>query len=271
MRCFFGLLFALCAVSPVAAEPIGPVLSGFYFGLDAGASFLNRDFSTSPGGSRLDADDWETGANVGVHLGYGAEFGSVYLGVQGDVNFADTGTFSREFRAAVPVYTGGSVGGDVLVGRPIGARIGERGRRSMPSSYAPSGLVAATATAGFSHALHETGSVRGRLGYDVGGLMPFLSGGLAVGKIETQVNVSINDGARTQTRSFNDDDYKFGYVLGGGIELPIAERVSLRGEYLFRDFGSHRVVIEDGNGNTVSSASFKTQAQDVRLGLSYHF
>lgn len=95
------------------------------------------------------------------------------------------------------------------------------------------------------------GTARGRLGYAMGSMMPYVTGGLAFGNVKTTV-------AGLGSTS----DTKTGWTLGGGIETHISGPWTAKLEYLYVDLGDTSSVVG-------SDASFKTNI--VRAGLNYKF
>lgn len=103
---------------------------------------------------------------------------------------------------------------------------------------------------------HNTwlGTVRGRLGYNAGQFMPYVTGGLAVGDFRTAVTGA---GSTSQTNA--------GWTLGAGIEASLWGPVSAKLEYLYVDLGNGDNI--PGTGGT--HGDFKTSI--VRAGLNYRF
>jgi outer membrane immunogenic protein len=97
------------------------------------------------------------------------------------------------------------------------------------------------------------GTVRGRLGYNAGRFMPYLTGGLAVGNIDARV-------AGNST-----DSTKAGWTVGGGVEAVISGPWTAKLEYLYVDLGNGDTI--PGTGGT--HAEFKTNI--VRAGINYKF
>lgn len=95
------------------------------------------------------------------------------------------------------------------------------------------------------------GTVRGRLGYAFDRVMPYVTGGLAVGGVKTSA-AGIGDTSET----------KAGWTIGGGLEAAIAGPWTAKVEYLYVDLGNTGTVLG-------SDASFHTNI--VRAGLNYRF
>jgi outer membrane immunogenic protein len=94
-------------------------------------------------------------------------------------------------------------------------------------------------------------TVRGRLGFAVDRFMPYITGGLALGDIRTNV-AGIGSGSTT----------KAGWTLGGGVEFAVAAPWTVKLEYLYADLGR-------GGGVAGTDASFR--ANILRAGLNYRF
>jgi outer membrane immunogenic protein len=95
------------------------------------------------------------------------------------------------------------------------------------------------------------GTARARLGFDAGRIMPFVTGGLAVGDIRTNV-VGVGTSSTT----------KAGWTLGAGVEAALVSNWTAKVEYLYVDLGR-------GGNVAGSDASFKTHL--LRAGLNYRF
>jgi len=99
------------------------------------------------------------------------------------------------------------------------------------------------------------GSLRGRAGYAFGQLLPYVTGGLALGHFGTQA-----DFARSNSANFFYDGYathglqwttRLGWTVGGGAEWAVSDHWSIRGEYCDSEFG----VLAD-RPNVLSPATF---------------
>ncbi len=100
------------------------------------------------------------------------------------------------------------------------------------------------------------GTARGRIGYAMDRVMPYVTGGLAVGDI------------RANRPGFSGvSDTKAGWALGAGIEAAIAPNWTAKLEYLHVDLGS--VGCSAAACGLPTNASFK--ADIVRAGLNFRF
>lgn len=91
------------------------------------------------------------------------------------------------------------------------------------------------------------GTVRGRWGFIVGAVMPYLTGGVAYGQLENTVTSSatqILNGAAAggYNLSATFKDTQWGYAVGGGIDWLIANNWLFRAEYLYFNFSGNDYV-----------------------------
>jgi outer membrane immunogenic protein len=98
-------------------------------------------------------------------------------------------------------------------------------------------------------------TTRGRIGYAFGRMMPYITGGAAVGDVKTSTGL----GSDTETR--------VGWTLGGGIEAAIVGPWSARIEYLHTDLG--RASCGPLACGAASDVDFRSNL--VRGGINYHF
>ena len=75
------------------------------------------------------------------------------------------------------------------------------------------------------------GTFRGRVGYSFDRIMPYITGGLAVGDIEAN-----------RTGFIGASDTNAGWTIGAGVEAAIAGNWSAKVEYLYTDLGSMTCV-----------------------------
>jgi outer membrane immunogenic protein len=113
--------------------------------------------------------------------------------------------------------------------------------------------------------LHWLGTARARLGFAWGRLLPYVTGGLAVGSLESSEgspDAGGLSGSGTVTR--------VGWTVGAGIEAKIDHRWSTKLEYLYVDLGSGEGFTDTLAGDTFSeNVSFHTHI--LRAGVNYQF
>ena len=99
------------------------------------------------------------------------------------------------------------------------------------------------------------GTARGRIGYAMDRVMPYITGGAAFGDVRTTVNGFA--GAR---------DTNVGWTIGGGIEGAITNNWTAKVEYLYMDLGD----VSCG-AFACGAANVDFRSHIVRAGLNYKF
>ena len=102
-----------------------------------------------------------------------------------------------------------------------------------------------------------TGSLRGRLGFDGGDFMPYLTAGLVV----AHVNSSGTDGPGVE-----EDAILPGGIVGAGVEFAVADNITVKGEALYSWFGEHTWYEGEAYENVSTSSSVS-----LRGGVNFHF
>ena len=99
--------------------------------------------------------------------------------------------------------------------------------------------------------------LRARAGYAFGSYLPFLAAGLAYGRSEQIDRLTGSQLGRVNNEAIE---------AGGGLDYRIAERVSLRGEYI-HEFGYNNKIL-DLNGVPTKQT---IDGNFFRIGAAYHF
>lgn len=264
-RIALAFVLALACAPAAAGEADAWDWSGFYLGGHLGVGSLDTEFRSDF--DLIPSDAYQsTPKSGGIHVGYGRQFGAIYLGIEGDVGAygdADVSDWSTSISAS-----GGIVGGGV--GGVVGSCI------APPCSAGRTTTVTASAE-GFDTTLRSVASVKARFGYPAGKFLPFVSAGVSAGDVETRYlaattrRIVRDDGAilreETEGSLVDDREAMFGYTLGGGMEYAFTPRLSIRAEYVFTDLGTRIYEHADGTG----SESFKTRLHEGRIGFSFRF
>ena len=100
-------------------------------------------------------------------------------------------------------------------------------------------------------------TVRGRAGYAFGSVMPYLTGGLAVGDIRASAPGFPGDNATNA-----------GWTAGAGLEVALPGNWSAKAEYLHVDLGRFNCGADCG---LAASDNVSMHDDVVRAGLNYHF
>jgi outer membrane immunogenic protein len=99
--------------------------------------------------------------------------------------------------------------------------------------------------------------VRGRAGYAFGGVLPYVTGGLALGDIRAAAPGFAGASATNA-----------GWTVGGGIEIALPGNWTAKAEYLHVDLGKFNCGASCGISPT-DNVSMRDDV--VRAGLNYHF
>ena len=99
-----------------------------------------------------------------------------------------------------------------------------------------------------------TGSIRGRLGFDGGAFLPYVTAGVAFANA-TATDVALVEDTQTH----------IGWTVGAGVEFAVADNVSLDLQYRYTDFGSKDY---DLGGST---ETFGLTSHAVTAGVNFRF
>lgn len=219
--------WTVLAVSLVASPLLGSSSSlaqtadwsGFYVGAVAGYGWGEGtycDVSCTFIGPTVENEGFMGGATVG----YNHQFDSIVLGIEADYMF-------------------GEIDGSTAIGIVPG----------------PSGAFGCNVTG--CHVNYDSmGTVRARLGYAIGNLLPYATGGLAV--IDAEVVQGV-----TNSKAL------YSAVAGAGLEFAFNEQLSVKAEYLhvFENDALVDAFVCSATGCHATDFSLDV----VRVGLNYHF
>lgn len=195
----------------------------------------------SPGLPIIAAYNW-TGFYVGIQGGYG--FGDGIKHVSGGLS---SGKFD---------ISGGLVGGTIGYNYQLANRVVLGAEADYAWSDIKGNTAVGCAAPGCFTTLQSFGTVRARFGYAFDRILPYITGGLAVGDIK---------GSAGTLAVFRGSDFQTGWTIGGGVEAAIWRNVSVKAEYLYFDFGR--------NTYAPGPPSISTNANGhiIRAGLNYKF
>jgi outer membrane immunogenic protein len=128
-------------------------------------------------------------------------------------------------------------------------------------------------------------TVRGRLGYAVNNWLFFVTGGAAFTDLRGKFAFSDtwDNKARNASESASFSDTKTGYAIGGGVEAGLWGNWSVKGEYLYANFGtvsatstnltafSPLLLPQTAFPSNVFTHSFDLKANIARAVLNYRF
>lgn len=104
----------------------------------------------------------------------------------------------------------------------------------------------------FTYNVNWSGSIRGRLGFDGGAFLPYVTAGLAFANATADWDGDVD----TQTH--------IGWTAGAGVEFAVAENVSLDLQYRYSDYGTKTYSINPDTDLSLTSHA-------VTLGLNWGF
>ena len=172
----------------------------------------------------------------------------LYAGINGGGGFGrwNWSTLGTDFNTS-----GGMVGGTLGYNWQMGQTV-----FGLEGDLDWSNVKGSTACGGFSCETRNNwlGTFRGRIGYAFNRVMPYVTGGLAVGNVKASSALGSSD----ETRA--------GWTLGGGIEANIVGPWSAKIEYLYADLGK-----TDCAACVVGGTDVSFHANIVRAGLNYRF
>ena len=201
-----------------------------------------------------------------------------YLGLQA------AGVVGGDFKGATAsplptVATQGNVGG-FLVGGTAGYNyqlrpgdsfvVGIEGDLALAGFGNKTNIVGPGFGTGFlktrSHGYFST--IRGRVGYAWGPLLVYVTGGGAF--TEASLGAGFNapgllSSAVVSTKSLS------GYVVGAGAEYAVTPNVSLKGEYLYSDFGRTSFAYPTIGSAVIPKINTELNVHQLKVGVNYKF
>jgi outer membrane immunogenic protein len=213
--------------SPVAAAHVAPAFTwtGVYLGAQAGHAWgrsTGGAYFIANGATDVDRRLDPKGLFGGLHAGYNHQINGIVLGAEIDANIADIrGDTGPLF------FPGGAIA---------------------PNNFGKSRLG-------------WTASARARLGVAVDRVLPYLTGGVAMGGYNftpTYANAGALPVSSTQV----------GWTLGAGVEYAIASNWTARAEYRYTDYGRKAYAVP---GFAAEQTRVDLRTHQVQLGVSYLF
>jgi outer membrane immunogenic protein len=213
--------------APAPKEPPFVVYSwtGFYIGIQGGGGWSSVT-QTDP--RPFSSDRYQgTGGMIGGTVGFNVQWDYVVLGLEADGG----STWIKD----------ATIGTNPLFGNCGGAP---------PRCFSN---------------LKSLATFRGRAGVAMDNVLPYLTGGLAVGSLHGEEgDVAANGAFGSGTATV------VGWTAGIGIEAMFTRNWSGKAEYLYADFGN-RVIFNDTVGGATLPESLRFTAHLLRVGLNYRF
>lgn len=265
----FGAIALLCAALTAAdaqhsaARAQTSRWGGFYIGANGGYAFSNSSMSVAPN---------DAGANV--------------LTASGLFQFPDAGTSLTGGFGGLQAGHNWAIHQRWVVGLEADIQFGNIKSKGSTATSNVLGL----ATVSMTEKATWFGTLRPRLGYLVtNDWLLYGTGGLALTRIDrsgiydqpTAVGSFGGAGGHSfnclTATCFSGDELKtqIGLALGAGSELRIAERFTIKGEYMYVDFGSETLLLSAtplaGTSPAQWAVDSKFRFHTLRLGLNYQF
>lgn len=115
------------------------------------------------------------------------------------------------------------------------------------------------------------GTVRGRIGYAFGRILPYATAGLGWARQEVDYFQDfLPNLPGTLVDELHDTKTYFGWTVGGGVEAAVTDNWTVKVEYLYADLGSKEYK---GEVTILGPypADIDLEVQTVRLGINYRF
>jgi high affinity Mn2+ porin len=204
------------------------------------------------------AQDWSRGSGfyAGAHVG-------VMFGSAGATLADPIGLGSQSASNPYGALFGGVQAGYEWI-LPSRLMLGIEADVSFPNYEDASKVLSyrATSTGYASEEYEWLASLRGRAGYDVGALTPYLTGGIAwMSTRYSRIDLT------TGNEDANPGNVRVGYTLGGGVDVRLDPRWSARAEYLYTGFNLSGFAF----GSFPSRYDTQYDLHRVRVGLNYRF
>jgi len=225
--------------------------TGFYVGANGGVSWgdtkLNLQIGTGSGPVAVPPgdvgvinrtgsdDDNKTSFTGGLQAGYNYQSGSWLFGIETDIGFFDIS------QRRTNVYQSG-----LLISPPITYTLDQRVKTDWIWTLRP------------------------RLGYVSGPWMGYVTGGIATSKTKLETRFADNRSPQN-VAELKKDDTDTGWVGGLGGAYAFSPNMSVRGEWLYVDFGKiHKTVTGSNNFVTITPEA-SVKANLIRMGIDYKF
>jgi outer membrane immunogenic protein len=118
-------------------------------------------------------------------------------------------------------------------------------------------------------------TARARVGYVLPcNLLVYGTGGLAYGGVGTTFDLRAHSGSDDIQTYLDKFTVKVGWTLGAGVEYPLSDRISLRGEYLYADLGANTLYagafsVPSPAVSGTGSFEQKTETHLIRIAINY--
>lgn len=241
---------AAVAGASAASAQTAESWTGFYVGGNLGVAWPSDTFTnvaTAGGGAIVippsdiaaisgpAVHTSSSGFSGGIEGGYNYQTGHFVIGIETDIDALDTReSLSRNFQSAL------------LIEPPIQAQINERLKTSW------------------------MWTVRPRIGYADGPWLVYLTGGFAM--TDPSLNIKFSDtGPAADTAIGASSNSRYGGTFGLGGAWKFTPNWSVKGEYLYSDFGRLTTIASSPDGFVTLSTKGSVNTNVFRVGADYQF
>lgn len=115
--------------------------------------------------------------------------------------------------------------------------------------------------------LKDAGSIRARLGYlfNEGNTLGYLTAGYATANIKRTVSDLFYQDSESHSK------WHDGWTVGFGAEHLVSEKISVKAEYRYSDYGRETISSAQVYGDGYEQKQKYQDEQSIRIGAAYHF
>lgn len=114
----------------------------------------------------------------------------------------------------------------------------------------------------------------GKVGYAMDSVLPYLTGGLAYTRTSASMfcleDAPFGDCNYTGAFVASAEDERIGYAVGAGLEVALTDHISVKGEYLYSDYGTGPITLVLP-GPTPMTRDVTIASSAIRSGLMLRF
>lgn len=196
-------------------------------------------FAADMYGNQRAPSAYSSGGGYTDNSGLASSWNGAYVGGQLGYGWGRDGLNGNQ----IGIYGGvnAAVGSNVVVGGEVDLNMSGQRKASAPGGFLREDFS------------DWNGSIRARVGVAIDRFMPYATAGIAL----ADDTVRFNGTTDSQTR--------VGYVIGGGVEGKVADKITAKGELLHQGFGN--------TTHGIGGADFRSNPSTtlLRIGAGYHF
>lgn len=146
----------------------------------------------------------------------------------------------------------GRIGFDKQMGRLVLGVVGDVGSTNIRDSVSAFSITPANYV--FTREIDYVASIRGRVGYAANRTLFYVTGGPGYAGIKRSFTTTNG----TNSFTARNDDAKFGFLVGGGIEQKVSKHISFGLEYMYNQFNDNDYRVRVGPGTSPVTSPFRT-------------